>query len=185
MFDYYRFIARIVLPPHQETSKAAAVMIYIPWLLITLFPAIDCVYNSRDPDENQWEVALTGLLHAFVLAPLATIFGVASLAPQVRLIYSRSDRGVISVIGLAVQAAVFALNASLWPFRVSFDWEGWSKQDHGFDLVVRWYSCVGFVAIDTGVFAIVQGVLLAIMLSRQRGHSISSPETEPLLSHPT
>lgn len=105
------------------------------------------------------------------------------MAPQVRLLRSRSDIGVISVFGLVTQVGIFGSNALSWPHRLHFDWEGWSEQDHGLRLFWKWYLCVGFIPTNTGIFAVVQGILLAIILSGQRCYSISNPEPQPLLNH--
>ena len=139
--------------------------------------------GSRNPSMERWGFMMWEILHYFILRPLATIFSIASLAPQVQLLRSRSDPGALSVLGLVTQAAIFALNAVLWPRRVCFDWERWSRQGQGLNFFINWYSSIGFVALDTGIFAVVQAILLAIAI-HQRSRNLS-PEIQPLLPNST
>ncbi|KAK1772872.1 hypothetical protein QBC33DRAFT_584304 [Phialemonium atrogriseum] len=171
------FIACIVLPPHgRRFDVMTAVSAYVGWVLIAFLPIWD--YMSSPPPYRRSFFAISSILHG-ILIPLGTIFGIASLFPQARLLRSRTDPGAVSVLALVFQTAIFALNAGYWPLRVTFNWQGWSHRYHGLHLVLLWYIITGWVTFDTGVFAIVQGSLLAIVKWQASG--ATSAETEPLL----
>jgi hypothetical protein len=105
--------------------------------------------------------------------PIVTIGSILALYAQ------RQKAFALSILGLATQAVVFALVASSWTARVRFPtFEGVSL-----NLLIAWYQLVGWAAVDNGIFAIIQFVLLCLAKHHQRGlvDSFTRPDEEPLL----
>lgn len=113
--------------------------------------------------------------------PIVTIIGFASLFVQARVTRSRPSPGALSIVGLAIQAVVFAVVALYWPLRMTIPREFWNMSP--LRSCITWYQLVGWAAVDNAVFAIVQAVLLWIAM-RQRGGvqgMTTNGETTPLL----
>lgn len=125
-----------------------------------------------------------GYLHSSLVNPVIPFVGAAALYFQAREILAQppgSGPGALSLTGLAVQAAVFALLAFTWVGRVVFPWE---KIDAPLDwrAIQVWHQYAGFVAVDSLIFAVVQAVLLWLALRRGL-HGAPTAETEPLLAN--
>jgi hypothetical protein len=85
-------------------------------------------------------------------------------------------------VGLAVQAAVFALVAVSWVMRVQFPWELLDGHKITFGVLITWYEIVGWAAVDNAIFALVQIVLLWIVSHRSSQRiRAAGDESEPLL----
>jgi hypothetical protein len=139
-----------------------------------------------NPD-HKWGEALFHGIHSMFINPFVTILGVAALFFQAREIFSRPRElpSSLSIVGLAVQAVVFALVVIAWPGRLVFPW-GELDGRVTVGVLITWYQLVGFVAVDNAILAIVQAVLLFLMLYLGRGRNIVvSRETEPLLRRRT
>ena len=110
--------------------------------------------------------------------PVVTLAGLSSLAVEAHEIQSRHSPGALSVIGLAVQAGVFALVGISWCFRLRVGGDNWDYPI--VQALISWYQVVGWAAVNNFVFAIVQVALLGIALRRGRA-SPNHEETAPLL----
>jgi hypothetical protein len=107
----------------------------------------------------------------FVLTPIITILAAVTLLVQARSI--GPDTRTLSLEGLVAQAIVFSLLALSWLWRLRWPGPG---------VMASWYQCVGFVAVDHIVFALVQAVLLWIAVRRRRQGETAASEREPLIS---
>ncbi|KAK6544753.1 hypothetical protein TWF694_001437 [Orbilia ellipsospora] len=181
------FMACLYYPSDNNRPGLRATIwaIYISFLLISLVPLlIDALANDRNDEYHKWVGAIFHGIHSMFINPSVTILGGAALFVQAREILSRPI-GLptsLSVVGLALQAAVFFLVALAWPGRLVFPWnELGGRVTVG--VLLTWYQLVGFVAVDNAVFALVQAILLLVV--KRRGHSgistVVSGETEPLL----
>lgn len=132
------------------------------------------------------------ILHFLILFPLVTLSGIWSIYRQAREIYAVPFPSALSLQGLAVQAVVFSIVAVMWIFALPFPYD----QGHfGWKVLLEWYRAVGWLILDTLLYALGRLVLLAVAL--RRGESASGSvgqsqpeddgegqgETEPLLGH--
>lgn len=178
-----RFAAVLLLPsesrdraPGVRNSTAPTVMsIYLAFLLISLVPVVvDAAWPSQDASAHEWAMALFHGIHTMLINPIVTILILASFFPQRAEILQHppgTASSSLSLIGLALQAVVFAVLALIWAWRLVFP-----SVSYG----MTWYQLVGFVAVDHIAFALVQAALLAVAVLH-RGQSFTGGETEPLL----
>lgn len=89
----------------------------------------------------------------------------------------------MSKTGLAVQAVVFAFIAIAWIGRLGFPWDKVDEFGPSLGLLTYWYQWVGWVTVDSAIFAVAQGVLFWLASRHQRGVGADAVggETEPLL----
>lgn len=150
-------------------------------MVLAFFPVLDYLGGGPNDQEDRWAFIIYGSLHLYILQPLSVICSIACLVPQIPLLRSYMDSGVIGIMGLAIQMVVFAINAILWPSRIHINWDSCSRNSQGgLSLIFCWCFCVGIVPLSTGIFAIVQAVLLVISTRKQGTRS--NRETERLLS---
>jgi hypothetical protein len=158
--------------------------IYVSFLLISVIPVFtDAITSRKDEQYHKWAGALFHGVHSLFINPVVTILGISALFFQARETMSRPEGpAALSVVGLAVQAVVFAVVALVWPARLVFPWhELGGRVTMG--VLITWYQLVGFVAVDNAVFALVQAVLLWLIMRRGHGGSseVDSGEIEPLV----
>lgn len=151
--------------------------IYVSFLLVSLVPVlIDLWTSAKDEPYRKWGGALFTSLHTLLIIPIVTILCILAIVAQIREISSRQTPGALSAVGLGVQAIVFGLVAVSWLGRLPFPWGemGWKK----------WVVLVGWVTVDTAIFAVGQAVLFWLVIRRGRigGASIGGGEREPLIS---
>ncbi|PNP49223.1 hypothetical protein THARTR1_10025 [Trichoderma harzianum] len=180
------FAAVLLLPsesrdraPGVRNSTAPTVLsIYLAFLLISLVPAVvDAAWPSQDASSHEWALALFHGIHTMLINPIVTILILASFFPQRAEILQHppgTTSSSLSLVGLAVQAVVFAVLALAWAWRLVFPSVG------GYGMT--WYQLVGFVAVDHIAFALVQAALLAVAVLH-RGQRFTGSETEPLLDN--
>lgn len=92
----------------------------------------------------------------------------------------------LSLQGLALQALIFTLISVTWIPSLPFPYEKLEGR-YNWNTFTVWYGAVGFIIVNSFIFALGQAVLLLLALHRsslskatiQRG-----TETEPLLGHP-
>ncbi|PVH79612.1 hypothetical protein DL98DRAFT_516030 [Cadophora sp. DSE1049] len=165
-------------------QRYKVIAIYVSYLLISIVPVLIDAFNfgGRNDPYRKWAGAFFTGVHSMFINPIVTILCIAALFVQARETNSRPDPGALSVLGLGIQAVVFVLVALAWLGRLTFPWdklEGYSIISY----LTMWYQLVGWVAVDTAIFAVVQGVLFWLASRRGRGAGAESVggETEPLL----
>lgn len=162
--------------------------IYFSFLLISLFPVILESFlpasGSGSPEtDGRWFRAIVGGVHTIFINPIVTIIAIAALSPQIRELRAHpSNENALSLVGLAVQTVVFTAVALGWLFRLTLPELTWSR--FSLRVFIIWYQLVGWAAIDTAIFAVGQGVLLAIGLRQGRGGQVVlvTSESSPLLN---
>lgn len=181
-----RFAAVLLLPsesrdraPGARNSTAPTVLsIYLAFFLISLVPVVvDAAWPSQDASSREWALALFHGIHTMLINPIVTILILASFFSQRAEILQHppgTASSSLSLVGLAVQAVVFAVLALAWAWRFVFP--------GGASIGMTWYQLVGFVAVDHIAFALVQAALLAVAVLH-RGQSFAGGETEPLLDN--
>ncbi|KAF4220312.1 hypothetical protein CNMCM8980_007811 [Aspergillus fumigatiaffinis] len=118
--------------------------------------------------------------------PILTALGVLGFFCQAREILVAPFPNALSLQGLAVQAVVFTLVSVTWIPSLPFPYE---KLDghYNWSTFTVWYGAVGFIIVDSFVFALGQAVLLLLALYRSSSSKATvqrGTETEPLLGHP-
>ncbi|RFU80712.1 hypothetical protein TARUN_1481 [Trichoderma arundinaceum] len=160
--------------------------IYIAFLFISLIPVVvDAAWPSHDADYHKWGLALFHGAHAFFIYPIIVTLILASFFPQRNQILQHppgTPSSSLSLIGLAVQAVVFALLAMSWIWRLVFPWDEFVDGDPLFYGLWTWYQTVGFVPVDHAAFALVQAALLAVAILHQRPW-FAGGESESLLAN--
>jgi hypothetical protein len=118
--------------------------------------------------------------HSIFLNPIITLLGFAALLIQWRTLCGRKVDIALSPLALLLQAVIFAVATATWPLRLRF-FEG--LPDHGmwFSYLKTWYSLVGWVAIDNGIFALAQLILFWVMTRGRTSIATQTGETAPLL----
>lgn len=121
-----------------------------------------------------------------LIYPILTILGFVGIYHQARKILTTPFPNALSLSGLAAQAVVFTLVSVTLIWALPFPYE---KSDgefswHGFTI---WYGVIGWIIVDNFVFALGQGVLLALGLHRSASSKDGAlgGETEPLLGNVT
>ncbi|PTB49394.1 hypothetical protein M431DRAFT_534799 [Trichoderma harzianum CBS 226.95] len=182
------FAAVLLLPsesldraPGARNSTAPTVLaIYLAFLLISIIPVVvDAAWPSQDASSHEWAMALFHGIHTMLINPIVTILILVSFFSQRGEILQHppgTASSSLSLIGLAVQAVVFAVLALAWAWRFVFP--GGASVGYG----MTWYQLVGFVAVDHIAFALVQAALLAFVVLH-RGQGFTGGETEPLLDN--
>jgi hypothetical protein len=149
----------------------AVAAIHLSLLLISVVPIfVDAATDiSRDPYHGLGIDIFTGF-HTLFVNPVVDILGFTALYAQARIIRAQaptSGLGALSLVGLAVQAVVFALFAPAWLGRLVFPWAEFGGGMVNSAAVMSWFELVGFVPFDNAVCAVAQFVLLLILLLRQ------------------
>jgi hypothetical protein len=190
------FAACLAYPAADEGPRPVKKVerLYLAFLAITVVPVlVDAALATPGGDKwaRKWFAAGFSVLLTMILTPMVTCLGLAALYYQARAIAARRPRSgsrALSLWGLGTQAVVFGLLAVSWPWRLYFDWAAFGDYIPAMtpSLVVAWYQVVGFVPIDTVVFAVVQAVLLWLALRREwTGNKTTAAETDPLLERET
>ena len=175
------FVVCLYLPAeHRDCSVSFAVGVYIAFLLVSVVPLFtDAIAPARHEDRI-WTMAFFFGVHSLLLSWVVTGFNVATIYCQVRQTLSRPRVQALSPVGLAAQAAGFALMAISWIGRVKFPYEG--LDGHFWGSLSSWYELVGWAAIDNGIFALGQAILLWVVWHHETwGNGARDEETEPLL----
>ncbi|KAL2136163.1 hypothetical protein VTI74DRAFT_5216 [Chaetomium olivicolor] len=114
----------IFSPKGNGRYIAAAIAIYISYLLISVVPLVVNAATPHDQhpynQDRKWFIAFFEGAHALFLTPLITILAAAALGVQAPAI--GPDARALSLEGLAAQAIVFALLALSWLWRLR--WPG-------------------------------------------------------------
>ncbi|KAF2268064.1 hypothetical protein CC78DRAFT_530455 [Lojkania enalia] len=165
---------------HRDASKRFVLGVYFAFLLISIVPIFTDAVSPGENDARRWNGALFHGVHSLFINPIVTGFGIASLYFQAKETLSRSLPQALSIIGLAAQAIVFAVVAVSWIMRVEFPYGGLDRVSFG--VFSTWYQLVGWAALDSAIFALVQAALLWIASRHlRRTNGTSDSETQPLL----
>ncbi|KAK4155115.1 hypothetical protein C8A00DRAFT_42259 [Chaetomidium leptoderma] len=151
------FTACLVYPSNPDVGQRALVSaIYVAFLLISVVPVfVDAAINDPYTSGHKWGLALAQT-HAITVRPPG------------------SGPGALSLLGLAVQAVVFALLAPAWLGRLVFPWEELGDVPLSLRVLI-WFQVVGYVPFDYALFAVSQAVLL--WLAVRHGRRRSPPDT--------
>ncbi|KAI9733211.1 MAG: hypothetical protein M1818_007329 [Claussenomyces sp. TS43310] len=172
------FVACLHYSPVPDVPKGLRVRvlaIYVSFLLISVVPVFVDAISPVQGDGRRWLGAVFFYVHSTLINPIATMMGISSLFVQM------SRASALSFIGLVSQVVVVALVALSWTARVNFP----VLDRLTLNVLITWYTLVGWAAVDNAVFATVQLVLLCMAKHRGRvfgDHSVR-PEEEPLLAH--
>ncbi|KAF2281487.1 uncharacterized protein EI97DRAFT_410356 [Westerdykella ornata] len=176
------FVICLYLPSdHLDGSAKFAITTYIAFLLISVVPLFIDAMDPKTWEDRKWPMALFLGIHSLYLSWIITAFNIAAFYYQAKQILSRPPQDqALAQVRLAIQAFVFAFMAVSWIGRVRFPYEEmggfpWAQ-------LSTWYELVGWAAVDRGIFALGQAVLLWMV--KRRGASGSGNldgETEPLL----
>jgi hypothetical protein len=149
-------------------------------MIIHSIPPAD--YRAR----RFWAAIFSGV-HFIYIHPVLTALGVLGIFCQAREILVAPLPNALSLQGLAMQAIVFMLISVTWIPSLPFPYQ---KLDGHYDwnTFTFWYGMVGFIIVDSLVFAVGQAVLLLLALHRSPSSKATvqhGTEAEPLLRHPT
>lgn len=158
---------------------------YTIFLLISIGSLM--IINSI-PDygaQRLWSAIFYGV-HLICIYPILTALGVLGIFCQAREIMVAPFPNALSLQGLALQALIFTLISVTWIPSLPFPYEKLEGR-YNWNTFTVWYGAVGFIIVNSFIFALGQAVLLLLALHRsslskatiQRG-----TETEPLLGHP-
>jgi hypothetical protein len=146
----------------------------------------DAILPIDDEGRRFWS-AVFYALHSMIIYPILTALGVWGIYRQACEIMIVHFPNALSLQGLAMQAIVFTLVSVMWIFSLPFPYEKmggiWDLRWANFS---AWYGAIGWIIIDSFVFALGQAVLfiLAWHHSSSRQATIQrGRETEPLLGH--
>ncbi|KAF2852201.1 hypothetical protein T440DRAFT_497770 [Plenodomus tracheiphilus IPT5] len=176
------FITCLHLPSsYRDINKTLAITIYVAYLCISMVPVLIDLVDASDSPYRKWVGAIFSGIHALFLSYIITALEISTLLAQARMMSRQPQEHGLSRAGLAVQAVVFALVAVTWITRVAFPYDE-VEGKWGVGMLLMWFEMVGWAAVDNGVFAVVQMVLLGIAMRSLRGDGgVESGETEPLL----
>ncbi|KAI0885953.1 uncharacterized protein GGS22DRAFT_159449 [Annulohypoxylon maeteangense] len=170
----------LYFPSSKPSLKYCIVATYVAFFLISVAPVIlestlesDGTYGYR-----QLLSAVFFGIHTIYINPIITALAVIAVFPQRHEILSRREPGALSVMGLLVQAVVFAVVACVWPVRFTIGSEVRVP-------ISAWYQLVGWAAVDNLIFAIVQAVLFWTSRKFRVGDTaeeIAPEETTPLMA---
>lgn len=166
-----------------RTTKLVASIYAIFFLLSAGLVAFSLyiVLSTENPSDSS-DVRLglfLSMLPYLCVTPVVTILLVSALPLQARETKAQPD--ALSMASLAAQAAVFAMVAVSWMYRVIYE-----KGEESYPgLEMRWYLIYGFPAVNSGSFAVIQFVLLYLAKKHERRATPTSvnAEEESLLRH--
>jgi hypothetical protein len=165
---------------HRDGSAKFAISAYIAFLLISVVPVFTDAVEPGTRQDRQWPVALLFGIHSLYLSWIITGFNVAAIYYQAKTSLSRPQDQAVSHAGLAIQAVIFTCIAVSWIGRVEFPYEAYGGFPWG--ALSTWYELVGWAAVDTGIFALGQAILLWVVSRHAAsGSGAFDGETEPLL----
>ncbi|KAK3937885.1 hypothetical protein QBC46DRAFT_410768 [Diplogelasinospora grovesii] len=186
------FAACLTLPSDRDSDRpnlrATVSAILASFLFISVIPVVfDAVVNDPHDTYHKWLLDPFLNAHTTLVNPVVTVLGIYAFIVQACEILARPSgpggSGALSLVGLAVQAIVFALLALAWLGRLAFPWEELAGRVNLL-VLITWVQMVGFVPLDSAVFAVGQAILLWLALRRAWGGSsgMTAGETDPLLT---
>lgn len=165
---------------HRDCTVKLAIGANVAVLGISVVPVLADAIMQGPLEDRRWPMMLFFGVHSMFLSWIFTGFNVATIYYQVTELRSRPQEQALSRLGLASQAAVFAMLAWSWVVRVEFPYGMFGGVS--WQALSTWYQLVGWAAVDNAIFAFGQAVLF-LMILRQPGLSSGavSGEDGPLL----
>lgn len=154
---------------------------YTAFLLVSFIPLLIDVVSPMPSGPRRWWSAIYFMLHMTLLWPIITFLGCFSIYRQAQEIRTVSFPNSLSLQGLAVQAIAFTLVSVAWIWCLPFPYED-LKGHMNWNTFTVWYGTIGWVIVNSFIFAIGQAILLILALRRQSSNKRQlEGETEPLL----
>lgn len=171
----------------DSSRRFSLVARYASFLLVSIIPVIaDAILPIEHKDLRFWS-AVFYAVHCTLIYPILTAIGVWGIYRQARKILTVRFPNALSLQGLAMQAIVFTLVSVTWIWGLPFPYEKFDGQrDFNWTMFTIWYGAIGWIIVDSFVFALGQAVLLLLALHRSSsGKATIQPgsEAEPLLGH--
>lgn len=158
---------------------------YTAFLLVSIVLLFIHAVSHMDCEARRWWSAIYFALHSMLLWPITTFLCRLSIYRQAREILAVPFPNSLSLQGLAVQAVVFTLVSVVWIWCLPFPYEHHLKGHMmSWNLFIIWYGSIGWVIVGSFIFAIGQGMLLALALRHASSDKLMMQrggETEPLL----
>jgi hypothetical protein len=177
-----------VLLYSNSSSRISLVAKYASFLLVSIIPLISDAISPIDDEARRFWSAVFYALHSMLVYPCLTAIGFWGICHQAREILAVPFPNALSLQGLAMQAIVFTLVSVAWIYSLPFPYEKFDGQrDLNWVNLSIWYGAIGWIIIDSFVFALGQAVLLLLALHRSFSSKATTQpgsETEPLLGHP-
>lgn len=154
---------------------------YISFLLVSVIPLIIDAASPFD-DPHEMFAGLFFGFHSMLFWPIITILGCLSLYRQAQEIFAVPFPNSLSLQGLLLQAIAFIVLSVAWIWCLPFPYEK-AKGHWDEGAFSAWYFSIGWIVVDTFIFAFGQA-LLFVLASRRASSDESMPregETEPLL----
>ncbi|KAL4885398.1 hypothetical protein BJY04DRAFT_134061 [Aspergillus karnatakaensis] len=166
------------------------IALYFLYILISVVPELlDLLGFIKDGEDFTHEDYQQHFIfvHIVLINPIVTILGGASAKYQLPQIQRQPEKSALSVLGLLVQAVVFAIVAVSWVWRVVYASDLWCCLSFEW---VDWYYNYGRPVVDNAVFAGVQFTLFLMWAKLRRGgrggrggkRDRERGETRPLLA---
>ncbi|KAJ5951188.1 uncharacterized protein N7479_009601 [Penicillium vulpinum] len=176
-----------VLLYSDRSSRIALVAGYTSFLLVSIIPLISDAISQIDYEARRFWSAVFFALHCMLIYPILTAIGVWGIYRQAREISAVPFPNALSLQSLAMQAVVFTLVSVTWIYCLPFPYEKIDRQrDLNWTAFSVWYGAIGWIIIDSFIFALGQAVLLLLALHRSSSSKVTTQrgsETEPLLGH--
>jgi hypothetical protein len=177
-----------VLLYNNSGSRISLIAKYTSFLLVSIIPLIGDAISPIDNEARRFWSAVFYALHTMLVYPILTALGVWGIYRQAREILALPFPNALSLQGLAMQAIVFTPVSVTWIYSLPFPYEKFDGQrDLNWATFSIWYGAIGWIIIDSFVFALGQAVLLLLALHRSSSSKATTQresETEPLLGHP-
>jgi hypothetical protein len=166
------------MPAQSRRAIIEVFSLYVIYVLLAVVPII--IDSTIEPGISTGKFVLSCifLIHFFLIQPVLVIFGlpIAALAQVSARPQPGSSSSSLSMTGLVSQAAMFAMQAIVWPWETRTRGSG-----RGFP---AWWINVGWLSVHDAVYAVVQ-LAVWVVAAKQRATVEDlrvATETEPLLS---
>lgn len=163
-------------------------MFYLCFLFISVVPVfVDVTTDAFGGAYHDWTIALFFVFSICVGTVAILVRIIAFFAQCLQIISSAPNTGALSAVGLAAQGAVFLFVTASWLVRLDFPWRKYMYGPISLYGIVSWYMDGGFVVVDNGVFALIQGGLFwqALWRGRDKAVDATDAERQPLLPRDT
>ncbi|KAK7414982.1 hypothetical protein QQX98_006215 [Neonectria punicea] len=172
------FGAYLFYPPPRPGQKTVAVLIYIAFLFISVFPVLFIASlpptGTDSYNDRRWPSAIFFYISSMLVNPMISALALVAYLPQARELRSRSDVGALRVLGLALQGGIFLAVAIFWPLR-------FPQLPLGVSFFM-WYQIVGWALVDNLIFVFVQAMLWWLARRFKQEVTDVTGETAPLIA---
>lgn len=167
-----------MLPPRRPTQTRTAIIAYLSFLAIGLFPTILQMLVS--PADRVWASGPLAIFLLWLVAPAVQMMGIVAKYAQARETRSRGSAGALSVRGLVVQAVVFLLVGISFVYRLPMPDPPDDYERHFVVDLREWYWLMGRATINNVIFGLAQGRVAWIASHQKDGND--EGESDPLLA---